>query len=264
MYTTWVDLIRVALELLDWLGGQDLAIGDLTQDLLDQWLAAGNTRQYTARYFLTWSARRGLVPQLTVPAIPRPETDRILAEDERWSRLSRLLADARLPLDVRAAGSLVLLFGLHASRVRHLRTSQLLEDDGHLRLAIGTPPLLVPPKLAALLRHLAEAPPRTPRIGTGDGDGDGPRWLFPGLVPGCPAGQSGFSGKLREHGIDVRLARGAALIALLEDVPPQILADTLGLNVGTAVHWAAIAQRDWTAYLAARDDKPSSSGTPLT
>lgn len=252
--------IRVALELLDWLGEQQLALGDLTQARLDEWLAAGNTRRYTIRYFLTWSARRGLVPQLTVPAIPRPDTNRILTEDERWDRLSRLLGDSTLPVDVRAAGSLVLLFGLHASRVRHLRTSQLIEDDGQLRLAIGSPPLLIPPKLAVLLRQLAAAPPRKPRISAADSRDD-PRWLFPGLVPGRPAGQSGFNHKLREHGIDARPARGAALIALLEDVPPPILADTLGLHVNTAVRWAAIAQRDWTAYLAARDEDTSATIT---
>ena len=64
--------------------------------------------------------------------------------------------------------------------------------------------------------------------------------------------------KLLDHGIDARPARNAALIALLEDVPPPILADLLGLNIGTAARWADIARRDWTAYLAARNAGPQS------
>lgn len=175
--------IRVALELLDWLDEQHLAIGDLTQDRLDQWLEGGNTRSYSIRYFLAWAASRSLLPQLAVPLIPHQEPKRILAEDERWDQLSRLLSDSTLPIDVRAAGSLVLLFGLHASRVRHLRTDHLHEDGGQMRLAIGSPPVLVPPKLAALLRQMAEAPPRSPRISAGDVStgrtGSSPGW--------CPA-----------------------------------------------------------------------------
>ncbi|MET8054155.1 hypothetical protein ABZU75_41935 [Streptosporangium sp. NPDC005286] len=108
----------------------------------------------------------------------------------------------------------------------------------------------LPPKLARLLGQLAEGQSRQARIKT---DGPGQHWLFPGLLPGRPAAPSGFSRKLLDHGIDARPARNAALIALLEDVPPPILADLLGLHINTAVRWANIARRDWTDYLAARD-----------
>jgi hypothetical protein len=249
---------RVALELLTWLDEQQLALEDLTQEILDQWLADGTTRSYAVRYFLTWAARRSLLPQLSVPGIPRRDPVRILAEGERWRQLSRLLNNTALPTDVRAAGALVLLFGLPTSRIRHLRADQLRESDGHMHLAIGSAPVLIPPKLAVLLQQLAEAPPRHSRISAG---APSPQWLFPGLLPGHPVGKSGFSRKLLDYGIDARSARNAALIALLEDVPPAILADLLGLHISTAVRWADIARRDWTAYLAARDGEPSSGGS---
>ncbi|MFJ9372424.1 hypothetical protein [Streptomyces sp. NPDC101455] len=243
--------IRVALELLTWLDAHQLAFGELTQAHLDRWLSEGNTRNYTVRYFLSWAAQRDLLPELTVPAVPRQEPARILDEDERWQLLNRMLNDSTLPPDVRAAGSLVLLFGMQASRIRHLHTGHLQEHDGQLHLNIGSPPLPIPPKLASLLRSLAEGPGRQARIHI---DGSGPRWLFPGLLPGRPAAPSGFSRKLLDHGIDARPARNSALIALAEDVPPPILADLLGLHINTAVRWADIARRDWTDYLAARDD----------
>ncbi|MFE5657747.1 hypothetical protein ACFQ9H_16380 [Streptomyces sp. NPDC056517] len=248
--------IRVALELLTWLDENELGLGGLTQDRLDQWLAAGSTRNYSIRYFLGWAAKRDLLPELTVPAIPRQDPAQILDENERWNDLSRLLNDASLPLDVRAAGSLVLLFGLPTSRIRHLQAGHLQECDGQTHLDIGSPPLLVPPKLATLLRQLAGGPARQPRI---KADAPGPRWLFPGLLPGRPAAPSGFSRKLLDHGIEARPARNAALIALLEDIPPPIVADLLGLHINTVERWAHIARRDWTDYLAARDQDTGSS-----
>jgi hypothetical protein len=47
-------------------------------------------------------------------------------------------------------------------------------------------------------------------------------------------------------------ARAAALITLLEDVPPPVLASLLGLHPATAERRARDAQPDWTAYLDAR------------
>jgi hypothetical protein len=243
--------IRIALELLAWLDQHEVTLASLTQEHLDHWLAGGNTRHYTIRYFLNWAANRGIAPRLTVPAIPRQEPARILEEDERWRQLRRCLNEPALPLDVRAAGALVLLFGLPTSRIRTLRAEHLQERVAAMFLEVGSPPLLVPPKLAALLRRLAETPVQQPRIATG---GPGPRWLFPGLLPGRPAGPSGFSRKLLEHGIDARPARNAALVALVEDIPPPVLSELLGLHINTAVRWGQIAKRDWTDYLAARDD----------
>jgi hypothetical protein len=79
-----------------------------------------------------------------------------------------------------------------------------------------------------------------------------PRWLFPGLTPGRPASQPGFTLKLRALGIDARTARNAALISLANDLPVPILADVLGLHITTAERWAHLAKRDWTAYIAER------------
>lgn len=242
--------IRVALELLTWLDEQELVLGDLTQEHLDQWLADGNTRNYTIRYFLGWAANRGLTQTLVVPGIPRQEPAHILNDDDRWVQLKRCLSDTSMPLDVRAAGAIVLLFGLPTSRIRHLRAEHLHQHDGETYLDIGKPPLLIPPKLAVLLHELVETSPvHQARIVD---DHPGPKWLFPGLLPGRPAGPSAFSRKLVDHGIDARPARNGALVALVADIPPPILADLLGLHINTAVRWAGIARRDWTDYLVAR------------
>jgi hypothetical protein len=241
---------RVALELLTWLDAHELSLADLTQDHLEQWLTEGNTRTYTIRYFLGWAATRGLASRLTVPSLPRQHPARILDEDDRWDQLRRCLNDPGLPLDVRVAGSLILLFGLPASRIRNLRVEHLRNRSGETHLDIGSPPLTIPSRLAVLLNELAQSPVLESRFA---GVGPGPRWLFPGLLPGRPASPSGFSRKLLDHGIDARPARNAALVALVEEIPPAVLADLLGIHINTAVRWADIARRDWTHYLAARD-----------
>ncbi len=222
--------VRVALELLSWLDEHDLALETLTQPQLERWLTAGNTRTYTIRYFLGWAAGRRIAPKLTVPLIPRQEPAGTLDEDTRWAQLNRCLDDTTMPADVRAAGALVLLFGLPTSRIRQLRSGHLDTRADATYLSLGVHPLLIPPKLAALLRQLAGSPGRRARLHV---DGAGPGWLFPGLVPGRPAGPSGFSRKLLDHGIDSRPARNAALIALVEDLPAPILADVLGLHIST-------------------------------
>ncbi|MEO3798020.1 hypothetical protein ABGB14_48155 [Nonomuraea sp. B10E15] len=240
---TW---IRIALELLTWLDDHDGSLATLTQADLDRWLAAGNTRNHTIRYFLGWAADRGIAPRLTIPPIPRQDPARILDEQEHWGQFQRCLADTALPLDVRVAGALLLLFGLPISRIRLLRAEHLQDRDDGTYLDIGRHPLLIPPRLAVLLRELAATPVNRSNMAVSV------TWLFPGLVPGQPASSSAFGRKICEHGIEARPARNAALIALVEDVPAPVMADILGLHISTAVRWADIAKRDWSAYLAAR------------
>ncbi|MFJ9968790.1 hypothetical protein [Streptomyces avermitilis] len=154
-----------------------------------------------------------------------------------------------MALGTRAAGALILLFGLHASHVRHLTASQLTRCDGNSSLTIDRHPVLLPPRLARLLHQLAEAPhTRAALTRTSRGE----PWLFPGLVPGRPTSQTGLSSKLLPEGIDTRPARNAALVALAGDLPAPVLASILGLHPNTAVRWAGFAKTSWADYVAAR------------
>ncbi|MEE4493167.1 hypothetical protein [Streptomyces sp. BE230] len=154
-----------------------------------------------------------------------------------------------MALDTRAAGALILLFGLHTSQVRHLTATQLAHRDGNTYLTVDRHPILLPPRLAGLLHLLAEAPhTRAALTRTNRGE----PWLFPGLVPGRLTSQSGISSKLLAHGIDTRPTRNAALVALSGDLPAPVLARILGLHLNTAVRWAGFAKTSWADYLSAR------------
>lgn len=241
--------ITVALDLLSWLDAHQLSLAQLDQPTLESWLAAGNSSSYTIRYFLDWAAARELTRPLTVPTLPRQDPQQILDEAHRWDLLRRCLTDETMPLDTRAVAALVLLFGLPVSRIRHLTVDQLDITATRSFLRTGQHPLLLPPRLAALLARLAATPLTRARLVTRETT---TRWLFPGLTPGRPTTQTGILVKLRAYGIDARPARNAALISLAGELPTTVLADVLGLSTNTAVQWATRARRDWATYLAER------------
>jgi hypothetical protein len=195
------------------------------------------------------TASRQLTRKLTVPAIPRQEPQDLLDEDDRWTLLQRCLTDDSLPTDVRAGGAITLLFGPSTERLCHLTPDHLKIGDKHTRLMLGRHPVLLPPRLADLLRQLAEQPQPRPQLSRTH---PGPRLLFPGMVPGKPISTHAMTQKLGRYGITVRAARNAALAALAADLPSPILADLTGMHRHTAIRWVAYARRDWAEYLAAR------------
>ena len=242
--------ILVALDLLSWIDVQGTTLGELRQGDLDRWLdEEGTQRRNRVRYFLNWTSARGLSRQLTVPSIPRQEPADLLGDDQRWQLLQRCLTDETIPIQARAAGALTLLFALQAQRIRHLTAGQLTEKGGDTYLKAGRYPILLPPRLGALLRDLASRPATPLMIAHGPNT---PRWLFPGRVPGQPLDGHSLTNLLNRHGISVRPARNGALSALAADLPAAILADLLGLHVNTAVRWVTYARRDWADYLASR------------
>ena len=242
--------ITVALELLAWTDNQAIILQNLSQDDIDRWLDEEHTqRRNHIRDFLNWTAARGLTRKLTVPLIPRQQPADLLGDDERWQLLQQCLTDETLPADVRAAGALILLFGLHAQRIRHLTADHVIRREDSTYLTAGRHPILLPPRLAAILTLLAAQPPPQLMI---PHDPAAPRWLFPGRIPGQPVHARSLTTRLNRHGITARPARNGALIALAADLPAAIIADLIGMHVTTAVRWVTYARRDWASYLALR------------
>jgi hypothetical protein len=162
--------------------------------------------------------------------------------------LERCLADDTLPLDVRVAGTLILLFGINTSRVLSLRANQITERDGENYLALDQHELVIPPRLARLLNQLPVPRSRS----TLPPNPAAPKLLFPGRSLSQPVAPGPFSRRLKAHGIAPRGGRNTALISLAADLPASVLADLLGLHRGTGVRWTKLAKRDWESYLADR------------
>jgi hypothetical protein len=172
-----------------------------------------------------------------------------MSEDERVDLLGKCLTDESMPLDVRAAGAIVLLYGTTLFRVTNLTVAHMTRRTEHTYLTIGAQPALLPPRLAQLLERLPDTRQSRSRLTKVQ---PGPQWLFPGLKPGLPVHRSHFERKLLRHGISTRKAHNSALISLAAELPSPVLADLFGLHISTAVRWAELAQRDWADYVAQR------------
>jgi len=108
--------ILIALELLAWIDEQGTTLDRLSQEDVDRWLGEEVAqRRYRVSYFLAWTADRRLSRRLTVPDIPRQQPADFLDDDQRWQLLQRCLTDSSMPVGVRAAGALVLLFAFSFS-----------------------------------------------------------------------------------------------------------------------------------------------------
>jgi len=179
--------------------------------------------------------------------------------------LNRCLHEDDIPDDVRAAGALVLLYGLQLSRIVELTNSHLHrrhaaggeEPIGGVSVSLTGPEITVPPSLAAILTRLpVRGPhPRTrPLIG-----GDTPGWLFPGFTATGHLNAATMSKHMKAYGIPTRSARNAALIALAGELPISLVSDLFDLSISTAMNWARRAGRDWNAYLAATHNERSAT-----
>jgi len=103
------------------------------------------------RNLIQWARARSLTGNVSVPLPPRSEPIRLLGEDDHIHQLDRCLSDDSIPLDLRVAGALVLLFGLLVSRVMQLSKNDVFDDGDLTYLDIDTHRLMLPPRLAELL-----------------------------------------------------------------------------------------------------------------
>ena len=242
--------LRAVLRLLAWIDAQDPTLEGHDQGTLDRWLITQpRTSGGATRQFVGWARRAGLTGNID---IPKPKAQAILdpiGEDDRWEHLRRLPTNEQLPLDTRAAGSLVLLYGLPVSRISELRADHLTSRDGHTYLSLGAHPLLLPPAVATLINRQARHAVSVTVLHRSNPTG--PPWLFPGGLPGRPARDALYR-KLRATIPHIRRSRSAVLLNLASDLPAPILAGLLDLSINTAVQWTQYASREWSHYLQAR------------
>jgi hypothetical protein len=250
--------ILAAVQFLAWLDQRGTRLAAATQADVDAWLDNATQHRYLVRAFTEWAVARRLATGISVPVIPHTEPAGFPSEDTRWQLLRRCLNDTGMPLDVRAAGTLLLLYGQFTTRLARMTAGHLGHDGHDTYLRIGTTAVLLPPKAAAVVCAQRDA---TPARANYQQPADDTRPLFPGRLPGQPVRSEVLSRKLRQHGIEPRRSRNAALAAWAAELPAPVLADILGLNVSTAEVWAQRTRRDWTAYLAQRATQPAPQQT---
>jgi hypothetical protein len=209
--------------------------------------------------FLRWAYRRRLTTRLTLPYEPRQDPDIVVSEDERWELLSRCLHDTALPIDIRAAGALILLYGLPLTKIVELTSDHLHPQKDEvtgstpegIRVTLSSPVIVVPPPLGRILAQLPAKEPNPRTIPLIHPDSNELTWLFPGRNPRGHINASVVARRLKHHGIQPRASRNAALIALAADLPMSVVATLFNLSIAAAVLWSQRAGRAWHAYVAA-------------
>ncbi|MFJ9460814.1 hypothetical protein ACIRST_37820 [Kitasatospora sp. NPDC101447] len=236
---------------LTWTTQTGLALDAVTQRHIDDWLDGSGPTRRSVRGFLRWTCRRGLTADLDVPG-PRkaPEPRDWSTPEQRWELLNRCLHDDSLPLDVRAAGCLTLLYGITGPRLTEL-TTRHLTGGSHPTIQLGEHPAALPPAAFQLLAQQAEHAVTASAIARATPRPRTP-WLFPGQLADRPVTAHHLTGKLRRYGLPVIPLRNSALISLAADLPPSVLSSLLGISLTSALQWTRRAGRDWNAYLASR------------
>ncbi len=156
-----------------------------------------------------------------------------------------------------------MLFGMLVMRIIQLTKDDVIEDSRATWLAIDGHRLMLPAKLAHLVRQLRDQD--EPRWTLGRLGASVP-WLFPGQSPARPAVDVLFGVRLHRCGIDAHAGRNTARLALAAELPASVLADLTGISVGTAERWSQWAKRDWAAYVGQRtaDDSRGGGSQKLT
>ncbi|MGH3952814.1 MAG: hypothetical protein ACRDTI_02045 [Mycobacterium sp.] len=228
------DLSR-ARTFLNWLHTRDIRLTDATAADIDKYLTIRPEHRGIAT-FINWARRHGY-PALPRVAPPLRSTPRdLIAEDERWRTVQRLLHDTDLHTGNRLAGLLVLLYAQRPSRIVQLSTDDISVTEV-VTLKLGREPLHLPPQIGDLVVQLTTRRENWVQIAV---DKEHP-WLFPGALPGTHLSAAHLSERLNRIGIRTRLGRNSALINLAVELPSSVLAGLLGIDIATATTWRAVA-----------------------
>lgn len=149
----------------------------------------------------------------------------------------RFLTDSDMDSKTRAAGLLVLLYGIQLTRIITLTRDRVDATSQPVKLTIGAEPIELPKILGDAIIDLVDASMRHPE-----------GWLFPGRNPGLHLTPGPISRRLRAEGLRSGSARTTALIELTRQMHPRIVSDLLGITPASAAAWSRLASGDWSDY----------------
>jgi len=246
--------IMLAIELLTWLDGQHIQPEAMNQADLERWLNGKSPGYRRIQDFLSWAHKQKLLAKLAVPSMPRSLPEHFTDEAEYWQTLRRCIHDDELAHDLRVAGSLILLFGQTPARLVRLTQGDVTFGEDTANVVLGRRRLVLPSPITALLRTQVTSS-ATRRLPIAQDPATSSKWIFPSRVPGQHADAGRLTLRLnQELGLYVRPTRNRALSILAAELPSSVLADLLGLHVGTANRWTRLAKADWTAFVAERSN----------
>lgn len=239
--------ILAAGRLLAWTHQQQTTITALTQTQLENYLSHRQGAHSTLSRFLVWLGASRTNTTIKVTHRPTQLPEVTMTDEARWRRVELLLHDNTINSYSRVAGLFLLLFAQPLNKIMRMTRDQVAEHaGGRVFVTFDTVPIQLPPDVGELLLdHMRGYSPASYRA-------EGADWLFPGRLPGRSMHTEPVRRVLVSHGIHPRKSRSTATFALAGHIPTPVLADLLGISRNTATRWAALAARDWSAYIAHR------------
>ena len=208
------------------------------------------------RAFLAWTAEHKHIPAtLVLPSSNRASVPVTVDSAYRWQMARKLVTDDTIAVGDRVAGAAArpLRPTPHQDRrAHHRRRSHQRQGVVAITVAPGVEIELVEPFNSLILQL-----PIRRRAGISDQLPT--KWLFPGSTPNRHAAAAAIATRLRILGIEPRKMRASAVAQLAAEIPPAILAGTIGITPAGAARWAAIAGGDWTRYAASTARPPARS-----
>lgn len=240
-YTTTRQSITETIRLLQHLRSAGIDPMHAAQNDVDAWRARRSSHQRTDQ-FIAWARRTGRIPGLRYQHPVK--TVAVMTGQDRARHLRDLAGSADLPLDLRAAGLLVLLYGSTPTRIAGLRRDAV-HPGPPMTITLARTPLPVPDPVAAVIAAHLQQPPASGTLGRQPGP-----WLFAGQRPGSHLHRQTITLALQRRGIAVRAARNRALQQLTTSAPPPVVAELLGYHPNTAFKHREQAGGRYTRYAA--------------
>lgn len=213
-----------------------------TQLDVDAWLAAGPTTRTAIRTFFVFARKNQLNTAVIIkPRLARTSPD--LTQEQRLSWIRELLIGTNESLPSRVAGTLLLLMAQPIVRIAALRTDDLIRTPGVLTITLGKSPAPVPQPFADLINSHTQNRPNLRTAG-----GPTSPWIFPGTVAGQHLHPNTIMSRLRALGINLQGARNRALTDLVTEIPPPLVAETLGYSHQVTYKYAEHAAEPWVRY----------------
>lgn len=222
--------------LLNEIRSQHETLATFPQRGLDAYLTDSPSQRDALAPFTRW-LRRHRLSALRVDFRGHRLEGRDYESDHRWQMARRFLSDVTMDSSTRAAGLLVLLYGIQLTRIVALTRAQVDATSRPVKLTIGVEPIELPEILGDAIVDLVNASLRHPE-----------GWLFPGRNPGLHLTSGPLGRRLREEGLRSGTARTTALIDLSRQMHPRIVSDLLGITPASAAAWSRLASGTWSDY----------------
>lgn len=232
--------LRYCAELLQFIRAHGCSLTTFPQRELDAYLTGSPSQRDALAAFTRW-LRQNRKSRLHVEHRKHQLAGARFESDHRWRMARRFLQDKQISPSDRVGALLVLLYGMHLTRILAIERTQVDVGPAQVTLNIGKEPIELPDALGEAVTDLLK-----PSLHRSD------RWLFVGRTPGEPLTAGALRGRLSRHGMQTGSARVTALLELAQQMHPRVLSDLLGISITSATAWWRLAGGDWAAYPALR------------